>query len=172
MSQHYFLIEDHDVTGPFSLAVLQQMAESGSISVDTPARPEEPADAHWMLIHEIPGLQAQLFPWTMNLNSSSPFKQPATLEDLHPAVDVEAFLQESALRQIEAENFDPEALPPGPRERRRRLFIIIALALNAPAFLAYCLMTSSMPAMVMAPTAAAIITFIVYWMLYHVMSSR
>jgi hypothetical protein len=165
----FYLIEDHAPTGPHSVQVLKQKADIYAITLDTAVKPSEPADAHWAQIHEIPELSALLFPPKKNLNLRvfAPFNATPVIEASHEPVHVEEMLRENALRQIAAENFTPRKTSQGPRYRRNRAFIISALALNVPSFLAFCLMTAEVPAMVMAPTVAAVATAVLYWLMYH-----
>jgi hypothetical protein len=210
MSPNYFLIEDHEVTGPHSMAVLRQKADDAKISPATPARPTEPVDAIWMLIQEMPELRAELFKsnsapaWRttspFKTFSASPFKAlsatpfkgltrspfkrsdpeqielappPPTaprigdLEAAHPPVRVEQMLKQNAYHQGVREDFDPYKIPPGPRSRRNRRFLIITLLLNVPALLAYCCLPSEIPGVVIAPTLTAGLTVLIYWMMYH-----
>jgi hypothetical protein len=209
MSPNYFLIEDHEVTGPHSMAVLRQKADSSKITPATPARPTEPADAIWMLIQEMPDLRAELFKannspaWrttspfktfsaspfkALSANpfkglTTHPFKRPdpapdtapaasntpnlSDLEAAHRPVSVEQMLELNAYHQGAAEEFDPSAMPASPRTRRNRNFAILVVLINVPAFIAYSSMTADIPAMVVAPTLAAVITVVVYWTLYH-----
>jgi hypothetical protein len=170
----YFLIEDHDVTGPHSLTVLRQKAEIFAITPDTPVKPSEPVDALWMHIHEMPALRATLFPQkkSLNLQTLAPFPGLTPTEAGHEPVHIEEILRENAMRQIHAENFDISERPKGPRYRRNRNFILIAVTLNLTGFVLYCLTTSETPFMVMAPTVTAFATVLIYWFMYHLVDTR
>jgi hypothetical protein len=168
----YYLIEDHEPTGPHSVSVLLQKAEIFVITPDTAVKPAEPPEALWVQIHELPELRALLFPAkkTLNLRTFAPFKATPEIEARHEPVHVEDMLRNNTLNQIAAEDLKPRRLSIGPRQRRNRTFLISALVINVPSFLAFCLMTAEVPAMVIAPTLAAIATVILYWFMYHLMS--
>ncbi len=165
----FYLIENHEPTGPHSVQVLRQKAEILVITPDTAVKPSEPADALWAQIHEIPELCALLFPpkKALNLRTFAPFKATPTIEAQHEPVHVEDLLRTNALNQISAEEFTPRKHSHSTRFRRNRNFILSALAINVPSFLAFCLMTSEVPALVIAPTLAAVATVILYWFMYH-----
>lgn len=168
----YYLIENHEPTGPHSLRVLRQKAEVFQIDPETPAKPSHPENALWSHIYEIPELHAELFPpkTTLPLRTFAPPVGLSATEARHEAVDIESMLHDNALRQLDAEGFDPGSLPIGPRQRRNRRFLITVLVLNVPAFLAFSLTSATQPYMVLAPTVALITTIITYWFMYHLMS--
>jgi hypothetical protein len=165
----FYLIEGHEPTGPHSVQVLRQKADVYAITLDTAVKPSEPPDAIWAQIHEIPELRALLFPpkKTLNLRTFAPFQGTPEIEARHEPIHVEDMLQKNALHQIAAEEFVPRKLSHSPRFIRNRNFILLALALNVPSFLGYCLLTSEMPALVIAPTLAAVATVVLYWFMYQ-----
>jgi hypothetical protein len=167
----YYLIEDHEPTGPHSVLVLCQKADINVITPDTAVKPAEPPDSLWVQIHEIPELRALLFPAkkTLSLRSLPPFETTPEIEAKHAPVHVEDMLRNNALHQIAAEDFTPRKSSHSPRYRRNRTFILSALAMNVPSLLAFFLLTSEVPAMVIAPTLAAVATVILYWFMYHLM---
>lgn len=177
MSPRYYLLENDAATGPHSLVVLRQKAEIHVITPATLAAPEatdsDPAPT-WQPLRDLPELHALLFPPKpgLALQTASPFASLTPAESAHAPVEVQSLLRDNTLRQLAAENFDPATLPPGPDARRRRVFILFAVAFNAPAVLAYLLLPAENPVHLLAPSLALVATAVAYWLLYHVLDPR
>lgn len=163
----YFLIEDGQRTGPHSAEVLRQKAEVHAITPDTSSAVES-APETWVPLRDLPDLAGTLFPprphYTLAprpvecVNATGPGNAPSVQDLLRVNLDHECAANQGLLA--------PQATRPN---RRRRDYLLLVVAGNALAALAWTILPASPFTLVPLFSFVVMFNISVPWILFGVM---